>query len=248
MPQINSIYVISGRPPGRKTGRVQCSDTSSSSSRISRNEMEGIMNRLRMQQNRQLTCKMYICVWQQFNHFQIQLDCCPQKWEDRMVLFVTHLIHDRGMQSSTVKSYILAIKKTLLNDNYASEDNWILLNSLTHACKIVNDKVRRRLPIRSNLLEMILFEIGNIYGLQRKQPYLESMYKALFAIGYYGMLRIGEMTASQHVLRARNVHLGSNKKKLLLVLYSSKTQKIKITANCIEKSGRYRKKHFCPFH
>lgn len=68
---------------------------------------------------------------------------------------------------------------------------------------------------------MILFEIGNMYG--KQQPYLEYMYKALFAIGYYGMLRVGELTCSPHVLKAKNFHLGRNKKKLMLILYSSKT-------------------------
>ena len=212
--------------------------------------MESIIDRLRMQQNRQSTCKMYLSVWRQFNKFLVRLDRHPKKWEDRTALFVAHLIHDKGMQSSTVKSYISAIKKTLQNDNYDWQDNWILLNSLTRACKLVNDKVRKRLPIKCNLLEMILFEIGNIYS--KQQPYLEYMYKALFAIGYYGMLRVGELTCSPHVLKANNVHLGRNKKKLMLILYSSKThnegnspQKIKITANCIERTGNYTKKHFC---
>ena len=63
------------------------------------------------------------------------------------------------------------------------------------------------------------------------------------------------MTASSHVIKAKNVHIGVNKNKLLLVLYSSKThgkadhpQKIKIEANesCYQEC--FQKKHFfCPF-
>ena len=68
------------------------------------------------------------------------------------------------------------------------------------------------------------------------------------------MMRIGEVTKSPHILKASNVHIATNKDKILLVLYSSKThdkasrpQKIKITSNRNEKSGNYTHKHFCPF-
>ena len=64
---------------------------------------------------------------------------------------------------------------------------------------------------------------------------------------------MGELTKSNHVMKACNVYLGENKDKLLIVLFSSKThhegsrpQQIKITANAAEKSGMYRKKNFCP--
>ena len=67
-------------------------------------------------------------------------------------------------------------------------------------------------------------------------------------------MRIGEVTYSPHVLKARNVHLATHKDKLLLLLYSSKThdkgsrpQKIKITSNRKEKSGHYVHRYFCPF-
>ena len=86
------------------------------------------------------------------------------------------------------------------------------------------------------------------------QRYLEILYKALFALSYYGMMRVGEVTNSNHVLKARDVHGAANKQKNLVVLYSSKThslakrpQKIKITANLEEKSGFYAKRNFCPF-
>ena len=65
---------------------------------------------------------------------------------------------------------------------------------------------------------------------------------------------MGEITQSDHVVKAKDVHIADNKDKLRLVLYSSKThnpgmrpQKISITSNRIEKSGNYLKRHFCPF-
>ena len=69
-------------------------------------------------------------------------------------------------------------------------------------------------------------------------------------------MRIGEVTLSQHTLKARDVHIAEaeNKDKIMLVLYSSKThdesmrpQKIKTTSNSYDRTGNYLKRHFCPF-
>ena len=139
------------------------------------------------------------------------------------------------MQSNTVKSYVSAIKKTLIMDGYNWNDNLVLVRSLANACKIINDTVRTRLPIQCSLLEMILFEIQRYFS-PLNQYYLELLYKTIFALCYYGLMRVGEVTKSQHVLKAKDVHIAQNKDKILLILYSSKThtkgsrpQKIKIT-------------------
>ena len=82
---------------------------------------------------------------------------------------------------------------------------------------------------------------------------------AIFILGYYGLMRIGELTISNkneaHTLKAKNVHMATNKDKLLLILYSSKThgrgnipQKIKITSNRNEnQNSNHLHRHFCPF-
>ena len=82
------------------------------------------------------------------------------------------------------------------------------------------------------------------------------MYKAVFALGYYGLMHIGELTLSPHAVKAKDIHLAGNKDKILIVLYSSKThgrdsppQKIKITAahtpECLLK--KHKLPFFCPF-
>ena len=45
----------------------------------------------------------------------------------------------------------------------------------------------------------------------------------MFAAAYYGLLRIGEISESPHAVLARNVHIGTNKNKILFVLLTSKT-------------------------
>ena len=233
--------------------KKKSSDTTSSSgtSRISASSMKNILDSLLQQQTRVSTAKTYFSIWRQFNKFLINLDVMPQSWEDRTSLYIAYLI-DKGMQSGTVKSYVSGIKKTLLKINYNWDDKQVLLTSLTRACKLKNDMVKTRLPIYCGLLEMILYEVGRMFS---KQPYLEILYKTLFALGYYGLLRVGELTHSQHMIKARDVSLGVNKDKILIVLYSSKThsegdrpQKVKIVANLQERSERYIHRHFCPFN
>ena len=197
--------------------------------------MESILERLKMQRVRGSTAKNYLSIWRKFNKFLIRLDRKPNLWEDRVALYCAYLI-DQGSQSQTVKSYVSAIEGVLKDDGYQWNNDRILLSSLTRACKIVNDKVKTRLPITQGLLELILFETDRIFGCN--QDYLCILYKAIFAMGYYGPLRIGEISKSDHVIKAKDVHIGSNKPKILMLLYSSKThgaesnpQQIKISAN-----------------
>ena len=215
--------------------------------------MLNILERLKYQTGRKSTNETYLRIWRQFNKFVIKLDWKPKSWEEKASIFAAYLI-DKGAQSCSIRSYISAIKKVLTNDGYQWNDNLIALASLTRSCKLVNDCVQMRLPIQCGLLELILFEIKRYYNNNRtQQKYLETMYLALFTLGYYGLMRVGELTESPHVLRAENVHMATNKEKLLVVLYSSKThwnspQKIKITANNhYNSSKQFGQRNFCPF-
>ena len=117
---------------------------------------------------------------------------------------------------------------------------------------MVNDQVRTRLPIKIGLLEILLFELQSLFT---NQPYLETLYKTMFALSYYGLFRIGEITKGQHTIKAKDIHIGQNKNKMLFILHTSKThgkesrpQKVKITANNDQNSIRVkRQRFFCPF-
>ena len=99
---------------------------------------------------------------------------------------------------------------------------------------------------------MILFEIERHYYMQ---PYLYLMYKTLFALAYYRLLRVGELTKSSHTIKAKDIHVGQNKEKILIYLYSSKMhdegarpQKVKITGLSHQKQQlKTEKAFFCPF-
>ena len=213
--------------------------------------MYQILDRLKMMRNRDSTRQNYLVIWQSFNKFVMRLDIIPSKWEDRIYLFMAHLVH-KGRKSTTIRSYYSALKSILTDINYKLKDEEVELRAITRACKFNNDRFQPRLAIRIHLLEMILFEIEREFECQ---PYLKAMYQALFAMAYYGLFRIGEIVDGSHTMQARNVYFAQNKSKILIVLYTSKThdvnsrpQKIKISA--LEQQPKTLNKkfrHFCPF-
>ena len=193
--------------------------SSSSSSTISTKSIEDIIEKLRFQRNRKSTQANYYCVWKSFNDFFLRLDRRPDTWEDRLTLFVGHLI-DTDKKSTTIKSYISTIRSVLSDVDVKLNENKSLISSLTRACKINNDKITTRFPIRVSLLKVIVNKIKRIY---HNQPYLCSMYRAIIIVGYFGMLRIGEVTQGQHCVKVKDVQIGTNKNKILFILRSSKT-------------------------
>ena len=152
----------------------------------------------------------------------------------------------KGLQSSTIRSYISAIKHLLVADKCEWDDRKVLLSAITQACKLKNDRLRTCLPIQSGLLETLLFELNRLYS---KQPYLVIMYRALFILAYYGMFRIGKVTKGDHTLQAQNVNIGTNKNKLLMLLYTSKTHGVESPPQSIKISETMKSTHryFCPF-
>ena len=217
---------------------------------ISTSYMTNVLEFLKYQTTRSSTVRAYYNIWKNFNKFIIRLDQKPTCWESGTCLYGAFLV-ENGAQSATLKSYFSAIKKILINDNYHWDDSLVLLNSLMKACQLKYDRLTTHLPIRTGLLEMILFETERIC---KKQWYLEVLYKTILLISFHGLLRIGEVTQGNHVIKAKDVHIGINKDKLLLMLYTSKThtlgtkpQEIKIIAND-SNYIRFKKKHFfCPF-
>ena len=212
--------------------------------------MQNLLQQLKQQRNRTSTRGNYWKIWRCFNNFLIRLDFRPKEWEARTSLFLAYLV-ENGKKSVTLKSYVSGIKSVLKDNDYEWNDNLVLVNTITRACKLRNDRVQVRLPIHCSLLEMILYELERIFP---SQPYLQITYKAMFALGYYGLFRIGELTMSEHVMKAKDIQLGVNKDKIMVVLYSSKThdrssrpQKIKITPNINVSKEVKVKRYFCPF-
>ena len=169
------------------------------------------------------------------------------------MLFVGHLINI-GRKSTTIRSYVSAIRAVLQNWKIKLKEDKLLLKSLTQACRIHYDTISNRLPIRKSLLHLILNATEKVFD--PPQPYLTTLYQAMFSAAYYGLLRVGEITNSPHVIKAKDVQIGDNKDKIMFILHSSKThgkgdkpQIIKIMSEALQNFSKVvqRDDHLCPF-
>ena len=77
---------------------------------------------------------------------------------------------------------------------------------------------------------------------------------ALFSTAYFGLFRVGEITKGDHPILAKDVHIGSNKNKLIIILLTSKThwknvkpQIVKIDSSNARTSVKSKILQFCPF-
>ena len=146
-----------------------------------------------------------------------------------------------------IRSYISAIKHVLRCDEYTWNDDGMMLSTITRSCKLINDTVRIRLPISRKLLDLMLVKMSRIFS---TQPYLKIMYHVLFILGYYGLMRIGELTSGTHPILAKDVHVSDEKDKILLVLHSSKTHGKESRPLKIKIESLHYCRHsalFCPF-
>ena len=216
--------------------------SSSSDSKItmlSTTSIKLFIDKLKNERNRSSTRQTYYNIWKIFNKFYIKLDEKPSSWEERIILFAGYLVN-LGRKASTVKTYVLGIKAVLLeNDKEVHEDRF-LLTSLTKACRFRNSEIVTRLPIQKWLTNIIVIETLRCFALQ---PYLASLYSAIFITAYYGMLHIREVTKGSHPILARDVQIGINKKKILFILRSSKTHWIDSKPQLIKISSKLTRQH-----
>ena len=219
--------------------------------------LQEIVDRLKYERNRTSTRKNYHDIWRSFNEFFIRLDSKPEAWEERVTLFIGYLIEEKKAKSCTIKSYLSAIRSVLQEDGVVLCENKFLLSSLTRACRFINDHVRTRLPIHKDMMVILVQEVEKFF-LDNNQVYLATLYKAIFSTAYYGLFRIGELASGTHPILACDVHIGTNKDKLLFVLRSSKThwkdqkpQTVKINSSRInfkKNAAELPRPHHCPFN
>ena len=212
-----------------------------------------ILESLKSNQHRNSTTRSYYGTWKNFNKFIIKLDRKPKNWEQGVAWYCAYLFH-QGCQSSTIRSYISAIKSILIADDYNWSDEEAHFNSIINSCRNINDVMKNRLPIQNGLLDLILFETERRFI---NQHYLEVTYKAFFSLAHYGMFRVGELAQGTHTLRAKDVHVATNtkKRKMKMILYSSKThgknnrpQSVKIEGNVHLTAEKNSKKTcYCPY-
>ena len=123
-----------------------------------------------------------------------------------------------GHPSSTIASYVSAIRTVLRDNGVEVCENSVVLSSLLRSCRVNNKSdTYLRLPIGRTLLQLLVDKIENRYLDESMQPFPCKLYKALLVSGYYGLLRVGEITASEsnHYARYSDVHIAPRKEKNL---------------------------------
>ena len=201
------------------------SSTVSSSTVISASEIQSLVDKLRNQGNRSSTRQNYYGIWRNFNEFFIKLDHKPASWEERLTLFVGHLINN-SIKSNTIKCYISAIKSVLREDGVELNEDRSLLSALKKACRYHNNRtVKTCMPIQKNLLNQLIYQIDYSLEENEGQTYLAKLYKAMFMSAYYGLLRVSEITSGEnlHPIKLADVQVAMNKKKIMFILRTSKT-------------------------
>ena len=136
------------------------------------------------------------------------------------MLYVAYLI-DTNHRSAMIKSYVLAIRAVLKNLGVRLVKDNAVLASLLQACRLKNNQIQTRLPIRKGLMQILISSVDRLF--QPQSSYILILYKALIASAYFGMFRVGKLMLSQHVVKACDMQIALNKQKMMFILRSSKT-------------------------
>lgn len=198
--------------------------------------------------NKNSTQRTYRSAYLEFTRFNLSLDEMPELLDDQLAMFVASRVQ-KGDYSSTVESYLSGIKSMLSMDGVEINTRTARLRALIKACKYKNDRVIQRMPIKEALLVRIIRQVDIMFG---SQPYLASLYKCMLTMGYFGMLRVGEMASGGHPILARDVHLSHRFRKVQIILRTSKThglgdqpQYVKFDTH--DSQAILYNRHFCPF-
>lgn len=205
-----------------------------------------IKQRILQMHLKESTKRSYHNTWVRMNRFISAFDRIPPTWEERMSIWATHLANHKK-HSNTVSSYMSAIRHVLALDGIFVPKSTFELAMIIKACKLHNDVLYIRLPIQQKLLNRILQFVKEHYQHNLGQVYLAAWLRAAFVMGYYGLMRISEISKGPHAVKAQDIVYGHNKRKLTLYLRSSKTHSISEKPQIIHIQGDKSLKDCCPY-
>lgn len=128
---------------GRRRKLDQDPPVSSGASKLSVEYLEKIAEEPRNKKRRGGTDQTYYEAWLSFNEFLIRLDSRPDCWDDRICLFVAHLIVS-GHPPPTIATYASGGKGILKDDSVQIDDNSVALASLLKGCRNNYQHEKRR--------------------------------------------------------------------------------------------------------
>lgn len=165
----------------------------------------------------------YHGIFRNFIDFLNIFNTVPERWEDKIVLYTTFLA-DNIYEEATIRSYLSAIRHELKQDGVILHEDRCKLEAIIRSSRYKNKGKRDRQGISQQMLHHLLDQVDYKY---HDQQYLKHLYKAMFVLGYYCLLRVSELTSGKHPILAKNVTAAKNKLKIQVTLLTSKTHRLR---------------------
>lgn len=134
------------------------------------------------------------------NNACISADVLPQLSEELMLFFVTHCHVVLRLAFTTIKLYVSGIKFAYMQAGFSNpfhHNDGTPFARLLLICRAIRKvqppRMPTRLPITSNILEIILSVLGQgVFS-----PFTDIMLQCACSVAFYGFLRCGEFTTRQ---------------------------------------------------
>ena len=139
--------------------------------------------------------KVYRRAWSLFNQASVHMGLqfngsidLPLS-ADQIILFVGYLSNS-GFASASITSYTSAIGYIHKLLNLPDPTGQFMVQKLLSACNKVNNSVDTRLPITISILQRLVQALDHTVS----TPYLRQLFKAMYSIAFFGLMRLGEIT------------------------------------------------------
>ncbi len=144
-----------------------------------------------------------------------------------IISYISHLSIS-GLSSSTICAHVSAIAFAHKANGWRDPSDNFIVKKILEGCRRDNPGVDNRLPITSDILKRLISVLMAIC----KSQYEYLLFRAAFALAFFGFLRVGEFTcsskkaSSERILSIQDVSFqgqGSLQTSLLITIRYSKT-------------------------
>ena len=185
---------------------------------------------------------LYNRAFREYNKFLTEAGCDRFPHDPQFVAYFAANLFDRGLAGSTITSYVSALSfwLKLLHDKDTS--NCFLLQRVLLGIKKSRPTNDCRLPITKFILHRIVNALTHTVSCS----YAKAMFKSMFLLSYYGLLRVGEITKCAqnevNILLISDITITGNKISLTIQFRQSKHS----SQICFRKVNATGDNIFCP--
>ena len=119
---------------------------------------------------------------------------------ENISLYIAHLDR-KHLQPSTIQSHLSAISFISQLNNFPDPTHCFVVEKMMKSLHKKSSGPDPRLPINCHLLNRLITSLANCCS----SAYECALYRAMYSLAYYALLRAGECTSSKHVLSILNI-------------------------------------------